>query len=72
MNKKGGDGEGVGSESLSITFRYINLTGLSIGLVELCGPMYLCVCVNEEGGNGEGPDLETLSMLFTLNRESES
>ena len=25
-----------------------------IGLVVLCGPMYLCVCVSEKRGDGEG------------------
>jgi hypothetical protein len=39
VSKEGGDGEGMGSLSLSDTFRYINLTGLVTGLVSLCGPI---------------------------------
>ena len=46
---------------LSDTLRYINLAGLAIGLVTLCGPMHLCVCVNEESVDGEGGDSQTLS-----------
>ena len=45
--------EGVVSEGLSDTFRYINLVELDVGLVVLCGPMHLCVCVSEELGRGE-------------------
>ena len=59
--------QGVVSQSLSDTFRYINLTGLDTGLVTLCGPMHLCVCVSEEGGDGEGVDSEVSSLLsYTL------
>ena len=32
----------------------INLTGVSIGLVALCGPMHLRACVSEKRGDGEG------------------
>ena len=39
---------------LSDTLRYINLAGLAIGLVTLCGPMQLCVCENEESGEKVG------------------
>jgi len=39
VSEEGADGEGEGSESISDTFRYINLTGVSIGLVSLRGPM---------------------------------
>jgi len=35
VNEERGDGEGSGSEVLSDTLRYINLTGLAIGLVAL-------------------------------------
>ncbi len=56
VNKEGGDGEGTDSESLSDTFRYINLAGSSTGLLALRGPMHLCACVSEEGGDGEGAD----------------
>jgi hypothetical protein len=38
---------------LSKTLEYINLVGVDIGLVVLCGPMYLCVCVSEKRGDGE-------------------
>jgi hypothetical protein len=64
VRKKGGDGESVGSESLSITFRYINLTGLSIGLVELCGPIHLCLCERrgwERGGSGLGNTVDVVN-----------
>ena len=33
---------------LSNTVKYINLTGLPIGVVELRGPMHLRVCLSEE------------------------
>ena len=46
---------------LSNTLRYINLHGLSIGMVPLCGPMHLCACVSEELGDGEGEDSQALS-----------
>ncbi len=50
---------------LSNTLKYINLTGVSIGLVVyltgvsiglvvLCGPMHLRVCVSKKPGDGEG------------------
>ena len=39
---------------LSDTLRYINLADLDICLVTLCGPMDLCVCVNEERGENPG------------------
>ena len=39
---------------LSKTLEYINLTGVDIGLVVLCGPMHLCTCVREERGDGQG------------------
>ena len=38
---------------LSKTLEYINLVGVDIGLVVLCGPMHLCVCVSEKRGDGE-------------------
>ena len=41
---------------ISNTLRYINLHGLVIGLVVLCGPIHLCVCVIEECGDKEGVD----------------
>ena len=52
--EEGGDGEGVGSETLSDTLKYINLTGLVIGMVVLCGPIHLSSCVSEKSGDGEG------------------
>ena len=54
MNEERGDGEGIDSQTLSDTLRHINLAGLDIGLVVLCGPMNLCVCVREESGDGKG------------------
>ncbi len=39
---------------LSKTLEYINLTGVDVGLVVLCGPIHLCVCVSEKRGDGEG------------------
>ena len=54
MSEECGDGEGVDSQRLSDTLRYINLTGLVIELVTLRGPMYLCVCVIEECGENAG------------------
>ena len=36
------------------TLKYINLTGVSIGLVELRGPMHRSVCVRENDGEGKG------------------
>ncbi len=58
----------MGSQSISDTLRYINLTGLVtgetlryinlaglvIGLVTLCGPMNLCPCVSDECGENVG------------------
>ena len=41
---------------LSNTLKYINLTGLSIGLVAMRGPMDLRACVSEKRGDGEGAD----------------
>ena len=46
--KEGGDGKGAGSQSLSDTFRYINLAGLTTGLVTLRGPILFSL----EGGDG--------------------
>ena len=46
---------------LSDTLRYINLSGLVIGLVVLCGPMHLRTCVNEDRGDGEGEGSEVRS-----------
>ena len=49
-NTLGGTGEGrvqVYDPDLSDTLRHINLAGLFQGLVPLCGPMHLCVCVSE-------------------------
>ena len=48
--EEGGDGDGVGSETLSDTLKNINLTGLVIGVVVVRGPMNLRVCVSEESG----------------------
>jgi hypothetical protein len=59
--KERGDGEGAGSQSLSDTFRYINLAGLGTGLVALRGPMHLGACVSEEAGDGEGAGSQALS-----------
>ena len=56
-----GDGQGEGSEVLSDTLRYLNLTDLVTGLVSLCGPMNQCTCVREEGGDGQGAGSEALS-----------
>jgi hypothetical protein len=39
---------------LSNTLKYINLTGVVIGLVALRGPMHLGTCVTEKRGDGEG------------------
>ena len=39
---------------LSNTLKYINLAGVSIGLVVLRGPMHLCAFVSEKHGDGEG------------------
>jgi hypothetical protein len=61
VRKEGGNGKGTDSESLSDTFRYINLTGLFTGLVALRGPMDLFACVNEEGGDGEVAGSQALS-----------
>ena len=60
VSKEGVDREGVVSQSLSDTFRYINLAGLGTGLVALRGPMHLCVCVSEDRGDGEGVVSQTL------------
>ena len=46
---------------ISNTLRYINLAGLVIGLVVLCGPMNLCTCVNEDRGDGEGTGSPVIS-----------
>jgi hypothetical protein len=48
--EEGGDGDGVGSETLSDTLKNINLTGLVIGVVVFRGPMNLRVCVSEKSG----------------------
>ena len=42
------------NDTLSNTLKYINLTGLGIGLVVLRGPMHLCTCVSEDRGPGTG------------------
>ena len=39
---------------LSNTLKYINLVGVSIGLVALCGPIHRCPCVSVKHGDGEG------------------
>ena len=39
---------------LSNTLKYINLTGVTVGLVALRGQMHLSVCVSENHGDGEG------------------
>ncbi len=39
---------------LSNTLKYMNLTGVVIGLVPLRGPMHLGACVTEKRGDGEG------------------
>ena len=57
MSERGGDGESVVSESLSLlsyTLRYVSLVDLD----RLCQlgvrkPIHLCTCVGEEGGDGE-------------------
>ena len=46
---------------ISNTLRHIDLDGLVIGLVVLCGPMHLRACVIEEPGDGEGADSQALS-----------
>ncbi len=46
---------------VSNTLRYINLTGLVIGLFALRGPIHLCAFVSEERGEGEGGDSQVLS-----------
>jgi hypothetical protein len=46
---------------LSNTLKYINLTGVVIGLVVLCGPIHLRVCVSEKRGDGEGEGSYTSS-----------
>ncbi len=55
------NGEGAGLYATSDTLGYINLTGWSIGLVTLCGPRHLCVCVSEDRGDGEGMGSPALS-----------
>ena len=44
----------------SVTQRYTNLVEVVIGLVALCGPIYLCTCVSQERGDGEGTDSKVL------------
>ena len=39
---------------ISNTLKYINLVGVSIGLVALCGPIHRCPCVSVKHGDGEG------------------
>ena len=39
---------------LSNTSQFINLVGVTTGLVALCGPIHLCVCVSEMLGDGMG------------------
>ncbi len=46
---------------ISNTLKYINLSGVVIGLVVLSGPMNLCTCVSEMHGDGEGADSYTTS-----------
>ena len=62
VNEERGDGEGVGSEVLSDTLRYINLAGLVIGMFTFRGPMHLRAGVIKEGG--EGPGSQSLSDTF--------
>ncbi len=64
MSEERGDGEGVGSQTLSDTLRYINLPGLFIDLVPFRGPIHLHECVRKEGGDGEGVDSESISDTF--------
>jgi hypothetical protein len=66
VSEECGDGEGLGSQTLSDTHRYrdINLVGWVIGLVVLRGPMHLRACVSEEGGDGEGAGSESISDTF--------
>ena len=45
MSRGQGNGEGVDDTLLSDTLRYINFTKVTIGLVVLCEPIHLCVCV---------------------------
>jgi hypothetical protein len=51
-------------KQLSNTLKYINLTGVALGLVVLCGPIHLCassVCEREaRGRRGSGCDNEEL------------
>ena len=58
VSKERGDGgelgESVGSQTLSDTLRYINLTDLVIGLVTMCGPIHLSPCVRGSSGRGRG------------------
>ncbi len=70
VSKEGGDGKGTGSQSLSDTFRYINLTGLTTGLVTLCGPMHLCTCVSEERRDGEGTGSEALNKHYQIHLDT--
>ncbi len=67
MNEECGNGEGPDSEDLRDTLRYINLTGLGIGLVTLCGPIHLRVCMREDRGNGEGTGSAGLSDTRYIN-----
>ncbi len=39
---------------MSNILKYINLTGVTRGLVALCGPIHLRGCVREKIGDGEG------------------
>ena len=52
-----GSGEGVEAPLISDTLRYINLVEIDIGLVALCGPMYLCACETKRCGDRVSPDI---------------
>ena len=72
VSEERGDGEGTGSEALSLlsyTLKYISLADVGINclLVGLRQPMHLSTFVSEEWGDGEGPGSEALSLLsYTL------
>ncbi len=47
---------------LSNTPQYINLDGVTIGLVVLRGPIHLRACVSEKSGDGEGAGCDNEEM----------
>ncbi len=69
VSEEGGDGEGTGSEDLSLmsyTLTYVSLTDV-VRTCQVESSMYLCTSVSEQGGDGEGTDLQDLSLLsYTL------